>query len=156
MSSYPVPPELWKGWVCPNCGQTEQRHGRGGARACHAEAEDRCPGLECKCEDGQCYSKTLGFGWRRSPCLNAVCAHCGWTGTIRSRAFERRYANARCPKSTSGWHWVTVEVDLSQFEPAGMTIKTRCVECGATGIGVLDPVTQMRWTRHQAAEDKSK
>lgn len=153
MSACPLPPPLWTGWVCPHCGQTEQRHGRGGARGCHAEGDERCPGLECKCTDGKCYSKAFGFGWRRSPCPNAECAHCGWKGTLRSREFERHYGASRCPGSSSGWHWVTVRVEMSQFEPAGVMLVFTCRDCGATGTSVIDPIKQITWT-HASTEEK--
>jgi len=136
---------LLDGWVCPRCGQYSNRHGRGGARACKAGRDKpHCPGLQCQCGDGRCYQTGVGRGWRRSPCLRAVCAHCGWEGAVRSRDFERTYGDARCPKSRTGWHHVTAEIH-DNAEPDALRMTLRCIYCGAVGEITIHPVDDVMW-----------
>lgn len=147
---------LRDGWVCPNCGQTSDRHGRGGARGCKHEPQGpTCPGLVCKCKDGTCFSKEYGYGWRRSPCLNAFCHHCGWKGTIQSREFEREYGGSRCPKSVDGWHNIQHirfgrnkkdrKKDRSKGRSDVCRIIFECEICGASGPLNIDPIHDIPW-----------
>ena len=140
------------GWVCPHCGQTESRHGRGGSRACDAEQKGPvCPGLICQCSDGVCFSRGLGYGWRRSPCPNAVCQHCGWRGTIRSAEFEREYGSARCPKSTTGFHHAHVRVDGNRHRTDHTALVFDCKICGAKGFLIIDPIKDIEWKLERTA-----
>lgn len=139
---------LVDGWVCPRCGQKGMRHGHGGARACKSRDDSpRCRGLECTCQDGQCYSKSMeGFGWRRSPCPCARCYHCGWQGEVRSRDFERVYGNSRCPSSSTGWHHPVISVVPNQ-QPSNLVLRLRCPMCGLEAETRLDPIEDMEWMR---------
>ena len=136
---------LRDGWVCPHCGQTLHRHGRGGSRACKAEQSGpTCPGVVCECEDGICYSKQLGYGWRRSPCPNAHCLHCGWRGTVRSREFEREYGSSRCTKSATGWHYAKAGVEKN-LDPSSLRVVLKCQICGSTATKLIDPIDDLNW-----------
>lgn len=135
------------GWVCPKCGQWGVRHGRGGARGCHSKLPPgpHCEGMECKCEDGVCFGKhPHGYGWRRSPCRNAVCHHCGWSGEVRSRAFERAYGLSRCVRSNTGWHYPTITV-LPNTEPGSLVLMFECTLCGRKATATLDPIADIVW-----------
>lgn len=136
---------LVDGWVCPRCGQVGTRHGRGGARGCHSAMPGPvCPGLVCRCGDGVCFAKHKGYGWRRSPCRNAQCMHCGWVGEVRSREFEKLFGNSRCPKSATGWHTVEIVAEQNQT-PDVLRLQFKCIDCHATGSTVIDPVQDVRW-----------
>lgn len=127
-------PILSDGWVCPKCGQHGRRHGRGGARACKGNRGGKeCPGLVCVCLDGMCFDRT----WRRSPCTHAVCNHCGWEGTVRNRAFEVSYGASRCHRSSTGWHYCTMEIDRNET-PGALRIRVRCQLCGRSGALLVD------------------
>lgn len=136
---------LVDGWVCPRCGQIGTRHGRGGARACKdSRGLPTCLGLRCTCEDGLCFSKGEGYGWRRSPCRHAVCSHCGWTGEVRSKTFEREFGLSRCPKSSHGGHLVRIEA-VGSVAPTVLRLRLTCVECGLVGWIVADPAIDVDW-----------
>ena len=138
---------LQDGWSCPNCGQTSGRHGRGGARGCKHEPQGpTCPGLVCKCRDGQCFSHEYGYGWRRSPCPNAFCHHCGWRGSVRSREFERAYGHSRCPISMDGWHFAVLKLKISKDRSGKYQLVFVCKLCGAKGTFALDPVRDIPWS----------
>jgi hypothetical protein len=145
---------LVDGWVCPRCGQVGDRHGRSGARGCQTrQTGPRCPGLVCECEDGLCYSKSQGFGWRRSPCLNAHCLHCGWRGEIRSRPFERAYGMSRCPKSGDGWHHPLVTISHNT-EADAMHQRLHCPLCGIDGTVRIHPIRDIDWRRPEEQEQR--
>ena len=148
---------LVDGWVCPKCGQVAARHGRGGARACHGGDGPfaGCRGLECECTDGKCYSKkSWRLGWRRSPCPNAVCYHCGWKGTVRSRDFERAYGLSRCPKSSTGWHHPVLRV-VPNTRPNSLALICVCSECGRKGTSTLDPIADILWLAGDEPESRT-
>ena len=137
---------LQDGWVCPNCGQTLTRHGRGGARGCKLETQGpTCAGLVCQCTDGRCFSKDTGYGWRRSPCPNAFCQHCGWKGTIRSKEFERAYGSSRCPKALTGWHFTRIRIDKDKTRSDMCLLIFECQLCGAKGFVMIDPIQDIEW-----------
>ena len=69
---------------CPKCGATPNKHGKG-------ECADRvsyrehsvCLGCICECAEDDNDSEAEGHGESfENPCPNAVCAHCGWGGTL--------------------------------------------------------------------------
>jgi hypothetical protein len=136
---------LTDGWVCPRCGATWDRHGRGGARACKTADGVQCRGLECECEDGRCYSKRPdGFGWRRSPCKTARCYHCGWEGEVRSREFERVFKNnMRCIKSNDGWHHPNMWT-IPNAEPNSIVAVLQCALCKMVAVRVI-PADTLMW-----------
>lgn len=136
---------LIDGWVCPQCGAVGHRHGRGGQRACRDKtAGPTCEGLVCRCRDGKCFSKAKGPGWRRSPCPNAYCHHCGYEGPVRSKEFERSFGDSRCPYGTTGWHRALLRVEENE-RPGACRILFRCEDCGATGSMIIHPVTDIDW-----------
>jgi len=136
---------LLSGWVCPNCGQVGGRHGRGGARRCRGHNRGPiCDGLVCRCGDGVCYSKSGGRGWRRSPCPNAYCWHCGWKGEVRSRDFERAYGHSRCPGSPTGWHHALARLGMNP-EPDALQLDFSCSYCGVVGECVIHPIEDITW-----------
>lgn len=131
------------------------RHGRGGSRACKSDQSVRtCQGLVCECEDGLCYSKQLGYGWRRSPCTNAHCLHCGWRGTVRSKDFEREYRSNRCTKSSTGWHFARVSVERN-MDPSSLRIILKCQICGSKAIKLIDAIDEIDWEPVEMALPKS-
>lgn len=140
---------LLDGWVCPNCGQTGRRHGRGGARACKSRTQGPlCQGLTCMCHNGRCYSSDTGRGWRRSPCLDALCAHCGWRGELRSKDFERDFGLSRCPVHPSGIH--QCQVILEPAEHASIAMRLTCTQCGTRGASISHPIHDVEWSRPPA------
>lgn len=106
--------------VCPNCGE-------------NAPDRDDHARLKCNCSDGDCFAMYDGkLTWRRSPCPNATCGTCGWSGQLRSRHFTQSYQNSRCPKSEDGWHNVTVYTHQNH-EAGPIVSEYRCKNCGAIG-----------------------
>lgn len=92
-----------------------------------------------------CFAKRRGYGWRRSPCKNAHCLHCGWSGEIRSRDFERAYGAARCRKSATGWHTVNIIAERNE-NPDVLRLRFECLECHVQGACAIDPVSNIEWS----------
>lgn len=119
--------------VCPRCGanSTNSKRAKGTVR--------------CSCSmPGACFSdEGNGLVWRRSPCVEAKCS-CGWTGKMRSVAYERAYGASRCPVAQDGVHDVVALVYRNE-EPGALTVRLRCKQCGAKGHVTVDPVTGLAW-----------
>lgn len=73
--------ELKIPWNCPKCGVDYDGHKKDDDEKCKDKSArgGSCQGFLCDCDDegteghGDSYTK---------PCLNAVCHHCGWSGTF--------------------------------------------------------------------------
>lgn len=66
-------------WQCPKCGAEPGEHGKGGADKCISiDAVSFCDGFLCDCDvDSEGHGKSYS-----DQCTNAVCSHCGWSGTF--------------------------------------------------------------------------
>ena len=70
--------------------------------------------------------------------------HCGWTGELRSRDFERAYGLARCPISRTGWHNPVITVER-HHTPTLCRQFWKCVDCGIAATVIVDPVADVDW-----------
>lgn len=143
---------LRHGLVCPNCGATYGRHGRGGKRACRATYSALCPGIECLCDQTHFRVFAGQLIWRQSPCLDAACRHCGWRGQVASIDFERAYGFGRCVATEDGRHDVVVSVENSS-DPSKITVVLHCKACGAFGSLTFNPITDIAWQKPARKED---
>jgi hypothetical protein len=77
-------------WECPRCGAPANGHGKGGRDECKSGGRKECQGFICECDDSESTCGTF-----EHPCPNAVCHHCGWSGTFprpprHAKPWERR------------------------------------------------------------------
>jgi len=142
---------LRHGLFCPRCHSSFGRHGKGGKRACKEGPVDECPGVVCTCEIRHFVQTDSGPVWRRSPCTGAVCRHCGWTGTLESQDFERRFDLSRCPGTEDGRHDVTVVLHQSDSR---LSLNLYCRRCECVGHVSIDPIDDIYWRIAIPEEDK--
>lgn len=131
--------------VCPKCGENSSEHTITNQRS----------RLFCQCKDGDCFNYDgSDLVWKRSPCPNAKCEKCGWSGTMSSTEFQQVYNKSRCPLSDNGWHDVTVKVYKNET-PEPLTIELRCKMCGAVGHKTIDAVAGIAWSEpEQGGKDE--
>lgn len=89
-------------FVCPKCGATPHKHGKGGVEKCiDRHAQQACEGLICECdpqEFSDCENEDHGQTFVNM-CTQANCYHCGWGGTVPKKpkglqAWEKKALDA--------------------------------------------------------------
>lgn len=104
-----------KGFKCPKCGATPDKHGKGTCETVRAGFPSDCGGFICECEG----EGTTKHGESvNDPCHNARCFHCRWAGTVPTEKAE----------------------DPIKLLRKAYTAMKACVDCSGMEPGLMDDI----------------